>query len=276
MQDRGTRLCPGPRSACRPPIATRPAQTSASLADLPWWAVFDDPTLQGLITRTLANNLDLQVSVARIAQARALVGVSASQSQAAAGLSRQCGRGVHPVADRRRARLRHLRQHRRRSRLRLGVRSVGPDQALEPGRRGQPAATGGDPPRHPAEPDQRGGGGLFPPAGAGPRDRHRPGEHAHLRRHLRPVQPALRGGPRQPPAGGAHARQPRRVRSADRGAPAADRRAGERAERADGRPSRTDRPGQGAGGPGPARARRWARRPTCCSAGPTSARPNRG
>src|SRR4051794_38472442 len=56
-----------------------PVQSSTSLADLPWWAVFDDPVLQGLITQTLANNLDLQVSIARIAQARALVGVSASQ-----------------------------------------------------------------------------------------------------------------------------------------------------------------------------------------------------
>jgi len=57
------------------------AEASASLADLPWWAVFDDPVLQGLISQTLANNPDLQVSVARIAQARALVGVSASQSK---------------------------------------------------------------------------------------------------------------------------------------------------------------------------------------------------
>lgn len=56
-------------------------ETSASLADLPWWAVFDDPTLQGLIGQALTNNPDLQVAVARIAQARALVGVSASQSK---------------------------------------------------------------------------------------------------------------------------------------------------------------------------------------------------
>lgn len=74
-----------PEVALPPAYRDAPAPTSAaqtaSLADLPWWAVFDDPTLQGLIGRTLANNLDLQVSIARIAQARALVGVSASQSR---------------------------------------------------------------------------------------------------------------------------------------------------------------------------------------------------
>lgn len=60
------------------PVAT---ETAASLADLPWWAVFDDPTLQGLISQSLTNNPNLQVAVARIAQARALVGVSASQGK---------------------------------------------------------------------------------------------------------------------------------------------------------------------------------------------------
>ena len=73
----------------RPEVSLPPAyrdapastETSASLADLPWWAVFDDPTLQGLIGQALTNNPDLQVAVARIAQARALVGVSASQGK---------------------------------------------------------------------------------------------------------------------------------------------------------------------------------------------------
>jgi outer membrane protein, multidrug efflux system len=50
-----------------------------SLADLPWWKVFNDSTLQGLIATTLTHNYDLQVAAARVEQARALVGVSASQ-----------------------------------------------------------------------------------------------------------------------------------------------------------------------------------------------------
>ncbi|HEY1878313.1 MAG TPA: efflux transporter outer membrane subunit [Caulobacteraceae bacterium] len=51
-----------------------------SLADLSWWEVFNDSTLQGLISEALANNLDVKVAVARIEQARALVGVAKSQA----------------------------------------------------------------------------------------------------------------------------------------------------------------------------------------------------
>ena len=47
-----------------------------SIADLPWWGVFNDRALQSLITEALTNNYDLQVAVARIEQARASVGVA--------------------------------------------------------------------------------------------------------------------------------------------------------------------------------------------------------
>jgi outer membrane protein, multidrug efflux system len=50
---------------------TDPAE-AASLADLPWWEVFREPTLQGLLQTALANNYDLRVAVARVEQARAL------------------------------------------------------------------------------------------------------------------------------------------------------------------------------------------------------------
>jgi outer membrane protein, multidrug efflux system len=67
----------------RRPDATPPkdfrsqvASTEAgSLADLPWWQVFNDKALQGLITQALAGNYDLKVAVARIEQARAQVAV---------------------------------------------------------------------------------------------------------------------------------------------------------------------------------------------------------
>lgn len=52
---------------------------AASLADLPWWKVFDDKSLQSLIAEALLHNYDLQLAAARIEQARALVWVSASQ-----------------------------------------------------------------------------------------------------------------------------------------------------------------------------------------------------
>ena len=52
---------------------------SQSFADLPWWSVFKDAALQGLITKALASNYDLQVAVARIEQARAQVDIAESQ-----------------------------------------------------------------------------------------------------------------------------------------------------------------------------------------------------
>src|SRR5262249_3032835 len=50
---------------------TGPAD-AVSLADLPWWEVFRDATLQELLQTALANNYDLRVAVARVEQARAL------------------------------------------------------------------------------------------------------------------------------------------------------------------------------------------------------------
>jgi outer membrane protein, multidrug efflux system len=54
-----------------------PAEAN-SVADLAWWNAFDDKALQALISEGLHNNYDLQVAVARIDQARALVAVSES------------------------------------------------------------------------------------------------------------------------------------------------------------------------------------------------------
>lgn len=56
------------------------ATEASSFADQPWWTVFNDPALRGLIDEALANNYDLQAAVARIEQARALVGVVQSQA----------------------------------------------------------------------------------------------------------------------------------------------------------------------------------------------------
>lgn len=44
-----------------------------------WWTVFNDPTLNALIDRAATNNLTLKTAAARIEQAAALRGVSASQ-----------------------------------------------------------------------------------------------------------------------------------------------------------------------------------------------------
>jgi multidrug efflux system outer membrane protein len=49
---------------------------AASLADLPWWEVFGDATLQGLIREAIAGNYDLRIAAARVAQARAQAGIA--------------------------------------------------------------------------------------------------------------------------------------------------------------------------------------------------------
>jgi multidrug efflux system outer membrane protein len=50
-----------------------------SLADLPWWQVFNDKVLQSLIVTALEHNYDLELAADRVEQSRALVGVAASQ-----------------------------------------------------------------------------------------------------------------------------------------------------------------------------------------------------
>jgi multidrug efflux system outer membrane protein len=70
----------------RPPVAAPtvfrgPTETAqqASFADLPWWDIFHDETLTGLIKTALANNYDLAVAVARVEQANQLVAQARSQ-----------------------------------------------------------------------------------------------------------------------------------------------------------------------------------------------------
>ena len=65
----------------RPPMPS-PAQyrfvngtEAQSLADAPWFEVFADPGLQGLVREALANNLDLRIAAARVEEARARAGV---------------------------------------------------------------------------------------------------------------------------------------------------------------------------------------------------------
>jgi outer membrane protein, multidrug efflux system len=62
-----------------PPPAFRSQVTptdAASIADLPWWAVFDDPVLQQLVLESLNANYDLATAVYRVEQAKAQVGVA--------------------------------------------------------------------------------------------------------------------------------------------------------------------------------------------------------
>jgi outer membrane protein, multidrug efflux system len=63
-----------------------------SLADLPWWQVFDDKALQQLIIRALTDNYDLQLAAARVEQARAFVGVTAAEFYPQVGYQAFAGR----------------------------------------------------------------------------------------------------------------------------------------------------------------------------------------
>jgi outer membrane protein, multidrug efflux system len=61
----------------RPEVATPPtfrfveSDQAASLADLRWFQVFDDPVLQALIREAIAGNLDLRAAAARVERFRA-------------------------------------------------------------------------------------------------------------------------------------------------------------------------------------------------------------
>ena len=64
------------RPAVELPAAHRGAETapasSASLADLEWFKLFEDPTLTQLVTSALESNFDLRIAAERVLQARAL------------------------------------------------------------------------------------------------------------------------------------------------------------------------------------------------------------
>ena len=50
-------------------------EQAASLADVPWFQVFDDPNLQALVREAIASNLDLRIAAARIDELRARAGI---------------------------------------------------------------------------------------------------------------------------------------------------------------------------------------------------------
>ena len=68
------------RPAVAEPPVFRGQETAeaVSFADAPWWEVFQDPILKGLIQEALRNNYDVGVAAARVQEARANVGVARS------------------------------------------------------------------------------------------------------------------------------------------------------------------------------------------------------
>src|SRR4051812_37492971 len=67
----------------RPPVRAPPqfrfvegSAQAQTLADSPWFEVFDDPQLQALIRGAIASNLDLQIAAGRVQEARAQAGIA--------------------------------------------------------------------------------------------------------------------------------------------------------------------------------------------------------
>ena len=76
----------------RPPVALpgqfygeQAAAEARSLADVPWWDLFQDPVLRGLVDEALKNGFDARLAAARVEEARALYGVARSEFLPAAG-----------------------------------------------------------------------------------------------------------------------------------------------------------------------------------------------
>jgi outer membrane protein, multidrug efflux system len=67
----------------RPPVAA-PDQyyglagqaQAASIADVPWWELFEDPALKGLIEEALHDGYDVRIAAARVEEARARYGIA--------------------------------------------------------------------------------------------------------------------------------------------------------------------------------------------------------
>ncbi len=69
----------------RPPLPIPPAyrfveqaEQAQTLADSPWFQIFEDPQLQALVREAIVNNLDLQAALARVEEARARAGIAKS------------------------------------------------------------------------------------------------------------------------------------------------------------------------------------------------------
>ena len=94
---------PAQHRSAEPPAAGREA---VSLADMQWFALFQDERLQGLIRTALENNYDLRIAAARVLEAQAQLGVTRSfllptvDGTAEVARDRVSGRGLFgPAGD---------------------------------------------------------------------------------------------------------------------------------------------------------------------------------
>jgi multidrug efflux system outer membrane protein len=83
------------RPKVEPPTSFRDdnSPTNTSVADLNWWQVYQDNSLQDLIREALTNNYDLRIAVTRVEQARAVAMQARSQFVPNAGYGGVVSRG---------------------------------------------------------------------------------------------------------------------------------------------------------------------------------------
>ena len=67
-----------PPPAEMPPVYRGGASTAASIANLPWRKLYDDPVLQDLIARALVKNFDVEIAYTAVLQAEANLGITAA------------------------------------------------------------------------------------------------------------------------------------------------------------------------------------------------------
>ena len=89
----------------RPEVAEPPAfrgdaaPAPASIADLPWWELFGDATLKGLIEEALTQNHDLRIAASRVEQARYAVGITRADALPQVGYQASAERGKFSLPD---------------------------------------------------------------------------------------------------------------------------------------------------------------------------------
>ena len=86
-----------PEAHAPPAFRGEASASTNSFADLPWWQVFHDETLQDLIRTALTNNFNLRIATARVEQARAAAAQARSQFFPALGYSAEAGRGRNSI-----------------------------------------------------------------------------------------------------------------------------------------------------------------------------------
>ncbi|MFD1789846.1 efflux transporter outer membrane subunit [Sphingomonas floccifaciens] len=75
----GERAAAPPAASVAPPAAWRTPLTGTAPVTADWWTAFGDPALTALVTRALANNVDIAVAAARVEEARAAEALSRAQ-----------------------------------------------------------------------------------------------------------------------------------------------------------------------------------------------------